>query len=1145
MRSLSAGDSPLAPATSSPTRTADDSIRRLVAGSQLAGRYRILDLVGVGGMGMVYRAEDEELGLPVAVKVLRPDLAQDGRRLERFKQELILARQVSHPNVVRIHDLGSDGEIVFLTMDFVAGRSLGELLAEAGRLSPQQAVDIARQLATALAAAHDAGVVHRDLKPGNVLVDESGRAAISDFGVARSLASAGPTLPGAIVGTLDYLSPEQARGGEVDGRSDLYALGILLYEMLTGELPFAGGSQVEVLAQRLTGTTRDLRTAGVEVPPRLAAVVRRLLQRDPARRYQSARELLDDLGGFRGTRSPAWRRGALAALGILSLVAAGWTVRERVRLARQPAVSRTAAAAAAPRHAVALLPLADESGRADLAWVADGLPEVLAASLAEGPELRVLDSQRVFDTLEGLKLPPGRLAEADARRLAELLDADRLVSGRVRTAGNRLWIDLSLISADLPGLPAQSLHAESAPADAFRLIERLGATLRERLAAPPVTAGPIVSRSPAALSAYAGGMADLRRGDALSAVTALEKAVASDPGYSAAWVQLARAREGLGRREAALEAARRATATLAQSESRSAYEARAIEARLLGRPDKAQEILARLISRYPGDAEARVQLAEAYGEQGSLDRAMAVLKDVARLAPHHPRAWFLLGKYSILSGNARRAIDEYLVHALVVQNQLGSEEGRADVLNAFGVAYRDLGEMERAAENYEQAAAIRLRIGDERGYATTLRNLASLQTLRGEYAAAERKLSEALPILEKLGDGPGIADLYNEFGVLAEERGSYEEALSHYQRALRVRRDLGNDLAFAQSFGNVGYACYLLGRYDDAMVYWRQGLDLARKSGDPSGVVLATQNLGLLELARGEWDESVKLFLSALGASRKLGMKEAEASSLGHLGRLAHYQGRPAAALSSYADSLGVLRELGDRRGLAEFTLAQAEVEIELGIEKAAGEHLRAAAELLREGKNREQQAELERLRGELHLLRGELDAARAALRRAVDDARESRSIVAVLDARLSAAQANLAPGQTRAVLAELERLREQAETLGHARLRLRATEALARAALVAGDLERAAKAAQVGLSQAEACGGYSGVYRLRLLLAQALEGDGRRAEAVVERRRANEEIARMSRDLAPEQRRSFKHIAEVRDLAHRIENDRTAADKG
>ena len=1133
-------DSP-PPPPSRPTRTSEDAVRRLATGSLVAGRYRILELVGVGGMGMVYRALDEQLELPIAIKVLRPDLGRDPLRRERFKQEIVLARQVSPPNVVRTHDLGTDGEIVFLTMDFVPGRPLSALLADEGHLDPGRAAGIARQIAAALAAAHEADVVHRDLKPANILVDDTDRAAITDFGIARSLGGPGLTVPGTVVGTLDYLSPEQVKGDGVDGRSDLYALGILLYEMLTGRLPFAGGSEAEMLAQRLTGSTRDLRTAGVEVPRALDAVVKRLLQRDPERRYASAREVLADLdslhGGVPARRFPLSRRAALVAASLLlaavALVLGVRVVRDRVQAAPQAAAAPPVTPAeTAPAHAVALLPLADETGRSDLAWVATGLPEMLAASLAEQRGLRVLDGQQVLRTLDNLKLPPGPLDAAEARRLADLLDADRLITGRVHAAGERLRVDLSLIETDQPGTPARPLAAEVGQTEAFRLVDRLGAGVRAWLAVPAAGTGLALSRSPEALSSYAAGSASLRRGDTLAAVAALEKAVASDPGYSAAWVQLARARDALGRREAAREAARRGVETLGPGESRSAYTARAVAAQLFGRPEEAERILAELVARYPDDVDVRVELAEAYGEQGSFDRAIPALEAVVRLAPHHPRAWYLLGKYSIQSGSARRALDEYLTRALIIQNQLGSDEGRAEVLNAFGVAYRTLGDLNQATRSYEEAAAIHRRIGNERGYATTLRNLASLHMLRGEHAAARRLFEEALALLQRLGDGPGMADVYNNFGMLAEETGAYEEALRHYQQALRIRRDLGNDLTLTESFANIGFTNYQLGRYDDALAYWRQELDLATKNGDPRGVMLATQNLGLLDLARGRWDAAVKSFLDALAKSRELDAKEATAASLGQLGRLAQYQGRPAAALASYQDALAVLREIGDRRGLAEFTLAQAEVEIELGVEKAAGERLRAAAALLEGEQNREQQAELERLRGEWHLLRGEPAAAREALRRAVAHAQASGSVVALLDARLSAARAELASGPGRMVRAELDLLHEQTESLGHARLRLRAAEAVARAALAAGDPEQARKAARAGLDQAATCGGYSGAWRLHLLLARACENKGERSEAEAERGRAAGEVARLSRDLAPEQRTSLKRIAEVEDLA-------------
>ncbi len=1145
------GETP-ATARELPTRVAGDSLRRLAPGSLLGGRYRIDGLLGIGGMGMVYQALDERLGLGVAVKVLRPELAGDGRWLERFEQELVLARQVSHRNVVRIHDIGSDGEIVFLTMDLVAGRSLRELLLEHHRLGAAETVGIARQLALGLGAAHGAGVVHRDLKPANVLVDESGggsggtggppRIAISDFGVARSLTGAGLTLPGAVIGTLGYLSPEQARGDAVDARSDLYALGLLLYEMLAGELPFSAATEAEMLAQRLTGAPK-LRWLGVQVPVRLRDLVQRLLARDPARRPQDAAEVVAALDRCLAG-PPATKRWMLAAAACLvGLVALGWAAHQHAR--RTALTARTARSTAPPasstmssaplagrsRHALALLPLADDTGRPELAWVAAGVPEMLAAALAENPGIRVLDSQQAFRTLADLKLPAGPQPAAETRRLAALLDADRLVAGRVHAAGGRLRIDLSLSAADASGGAPAAFFAEAPKGEAFRLVAALGRELRRRLALPAAGADPAASRSPAALAGFSQGIACLARGDILGAVPPLERAVAADPMYTAAWVRLAESRQSLGREEPAREAARRAVETLGPGESRAALEVRAVEARLLGRPDRAQEILSRLLTRYPDDTRAQVALAEAYGEQGSLDRATATLARVVLLAPHHPRAWFLLGKYAVMAGNARRAADEYLVRALVVQNELGSEQGRAEVLNAFGVAYRDLGDMQRAEENYTAAAAIRRRIGDSRGYATTLRNLANLHTVRGDYALAGRQLAEALALLERLGDRAGIADLDNDLGVLAEQRGSYGAAFDHYRQAMRLRRDLGDDVALAQSFGNVGFACYLLGRYDDALVYWQQGLDLASKSGDPRGVVLATQNLGQLEIARGSWEEAAKSFLASLGASRELGLKEATAVSLGNLGRLAHYAGRPGAALASYGEALAVLRELGDRRGLAEFTLASAEVEAELGMVAEAARHREAAGALLAGEKNHEQQAELERLRGEALLAaggRGDPAAASLALRAALAEATASHAIVELLAVRLSAAGLPRGSGETReaaAALAPLERLRGEVEALGNARLRLRADEAVARAALAAGDAARAERAARDGLEQAAASGGYAGAYRLHWLLAGALERGGRRAEAATERRHSAEEITRIERDLPPGPRQAFNRL--------------------
>jgi len=1138
-----------------PTAPIDDSdVTRTQAGGDLlapgalvAGRYRIEELVGVGGMGMVYRARDERLDLRVALKVLRPELTVRRGAEERFVRELVLARQVSHRNVVRIHDLGEDGGLSFLTMDYVEGRSLHEVLERDGPLAPERAAEVARQVAEGLAAAHREGVIHRDLKPANVLLDEGGRAYVTDFGVARSVSGTGFTRTGAVLGTPTYLSPEQAQGEEVDGRSDLYSLGIVLYEMLTGELPFRGETLTEQLGQRLTGRPRTLREAGVRAPPGLERVLGRCLEREPAERYADAAELAGDLAEVTGG-APGRLRDLRRILG------RAWTGRRRRRLALGAAVVlvlalaavaavrwvpglRPAVAAAGPVHAVAILPLADETGRPELAWAATGLADMLTSALAESPELRVVEGLRVARTVRDLGFAPGPLPEAEARQLAGLLDVDRLVVGTLRSAADRLRLDARLLAADRPGLPAEAFHAETgARGDLFGLVAEVGAELRRRLEAsvPEGEGEPYTAPRPA-FAAYSRGMEALLAGDSVSAAPALEEAVAADPDFGAAWLRLANAYEDLGHLDRAADAARRAVEELAgASAGRLALEAGALAAALAGDPETARGAWATLVERYPHDSAARCALAEAYGEEGRFPEAREVLERVVAEEPDHPQAWYLLGKFAILAGDARRAADEYLVRALVVQNRLGNAKGRADVLNALGIAHGALGETERAVERYEEAAALRQRIGDRRGYAASLSNLGILQFLSGDFEAGRARLEEALAIRSEIGDRQGLAYLENEFGVLEEERGRYAEALEHFRRALQMRQELGDRRAIAESLNNVGFAYYLLGEYDNAGVYWQQALDSYREAGNREGEVIATQSLGLLDLVRGDWPRALARFVEALEGSREIGARQAEAVSLGNLGRVAQLQGRYGAALDSYAKALAVVEELGDSRGLAEFTLYRSSALIELGSLEAAERGLDQAEEWLAAGGNQEQEAELARLRGELALARGEIASARRSFERALELARSSGGFLAELEARRGTARAELAAGRVGAAAAELAAVAEEAAAAGSLPVFLAATTDLVHARWRGGDLAGAEAAARSAVRRLAGTAGYGEAWRLHLLLAEVLGERGDAAAAERSWSAAAAEVERVRGGLEGDERRAFEGLPEVERIAQR-----------
>ena len=264
-------------------------------GTKLSGRYRLEAKLGSGGMSTVYLARDETLDRPVAVKVMHREMSEQADQLERFRQEARAVAKISHPNVVAVIDAGEDGGHPYIVFEYVEGETLKQRINRDGALAPQEAIAYAIEIARGLSMAHARNMVHRDIKPQNILIDAEGRAKLTDFGISRQLEQDGMTATGRVLGTTDYVAPEQAMGRKVDPRTDIYSLGVVLYEMLVGQVPFAADSQVGVAMKHVNEELPDVQRRRPEVSAAVALVVERATAKDPAERYQQVGEMIDDL----------------------------------------------------------------------------------------------------------------------------------------------------------------------------------------------------------------------------------------------------------------------------------------------------------------------------------------------------------------------------------------------------------------------------------------------------------------------------------------------------------------------------------------------------------------------------------------------------------------------------------------------------------------------------------------------------------------------------------------------------------------------------------------------------------------------------------------------------------------------------------
>jgi tetratricopeptide (TPR) repeat protein/TolB-like protein len=909
----------------------------------VAGRYRIARFIAKGGMGEVYEAQDEEFSERVALKTVRPEIAERPGTIQRFKREIQLARRVSHPSVCRIFDLGRHKpgagmpEVLFLTMELLEGQTLRERLKRAGRMAPAQALPLVQAMAAALDAAHDEGIVHRDFKSANVmLVPARGgggeRVLVTDFGLARgAMEDSSVTGTGDIVGTPAYMAPEQVSGAKVGPAADVFALGVVLFEMTTGGMPFPGESPLSIALKRLTEDPVRPTSVAPDLDPAWEATILRCLAREPEQRFERAGDVVRALRGEAlplRRRRPSWRHaGALAAAA--ALVALGvWLglARPWASPARPTAPEASPVSAVKLRRSVAVLGFKN-AGPPEAAWLSTAIAEMLRTELAAGGAVRTISGESVTRMKLELSLQDqDSLAPETLLRVRDNVGADLVVAGSYLTlpAGGQRRIRLNLsLQETKSGEIVAAAAEEGTEDDVFAIAGRAGERLRKSLGISPLSPADTSAvrasfpSDPVAGQLYAEGLARLRVFDALGARESLEKAAAREPRHPLVQAALASAWSALGHDRKAQQAAGLAQELSKELPREDRLANEGLYHELFGAWDKAIEIYRGLSLLYPDNLDHGLRLAAAQTAAGQGQAALATLQALRRLpvpASTDPRiALAEAGAAKSLTDfeRQRRAAADAATAARGQRMQLLFAQARLSECQALN----DLGRLDDARAACEEARAIFGAVGDQASAARADNVVAVTLAKRGDLQGARRGFEKALVALRGVGDQKGVARQLNNVAMVDRRLNRRPQARAAYEQARAIARELGDRSGEARALNNLGLVLFEMKDLPGAKRYYEDALKAFQELGEKRNAALAWANLGELLSLQGRFDEARLSYEKAIALERELDARADLAGTLLYLSRLMIQRGNAAEAKSRLEEARELYRKEGDREG--------------------------------------------------------------------------------------------------------------------------------------------------------------------------------------------------------------------------------------
>lgn len=1047
------------------------AVTTFVPGDVLADRYKVVRFVARGGMGEVYEVEDLALHGRLALKTIRPEIARDPVAVARFKREISIARRITHPNVSRVYDLGvhrGEPETMFLTMEFLQGDTLANAIAKQGKMTAQEALPFVEQIAAGLAAAHDAGVIHRDFKSPNVMLvpaqQGSLRAIVTDFGLARFTVNedgaSSLSDTGMVMGTPAYMAPEQVEGLDLTPSADIYALGIVMYEMLTANRPFSAQTPMSCAVKRLTERPVPPSRFVPDIDRVWESVILRCLARRPEHRYQSAREVaaalhrgeVVSLGTIEEDFRPAADAstihlvpdhsptvpirasapGRVKFVTPMRAVIAGTVVLAAATVAVVPRFMGNAAAPAAAasmtgkaagvslRRSIAILGLHNTSGRAEDDWIGDAVSEMLAAELGTGGILRITDAEQVTRFRRENRIDdPDAISGNQLAKVHQSLSADAVVVGSFASVGTGttriLRINVRLLDA-ASGRVLKVSSASGTEEQMFDLVSRASGTIRQELGVRSLSPDESVEVAAAlphdrdAVRLYSEGIARLRSLDAARALPLLQQAAAKAE-HPLILTALSTAHSMLGEEAQAKDAAVRA---VARSSTLSRERKLLVDARLYEASrdwTKAVETERTLAESFPDNIDYGLNLAAAQLSAGNPDQALVTVQALRRL----PKPVSNDARIDLLEARVQQEFGQpqkqksLAATAAAKARANGSQLllARARLMEATADLY--LGDLAATTAAIDDSRKLFVTSGDTGGAARALELTAQAVHQQGDLGGERRLLDEALAMHREIGDRGSEARVLSNLATLLIAQGRPAEAAAYFDRAIATLRETGARYAEAVTLNNYGAMMFNRGDLAAAQHRYKEALDAFAAINEKTGKAMTLTNLAEVLEASGDLTDASSMHEESLAINREIGLKSGMAYDLYRLGEIFIMRGEFVAASQRLNEALRLQNESGDKLGAADSRMSLQAIAIEERRAEDAERNLREIEEILRTEGATERSTYARAMLSDALLAQGKLSDARAEAESAWTDAEKSedrrvRFKVAVSRARAMAA---------------------------------------------------------------------------------------------------------------------------------------------